>query len=460
MRVVETRFEIPKDQSAGSLLGHFGRAVREQMAAAETPVRFAVVETTHDRYVCELGVLSGPADANISPSKSIFDFKDRRSTDAERFNVVLAVPTGVGSELGGHAGDAGPAAQLMASVCDTLVTHPNVVNGSDINELPSNGLYVEGSTLSRLLMGTVGLMRTRANRVMLVADEHSDQVFTHSAINAASASRAATGVEVPVVITLDPSIRMHAGFTESGRAAGRIEYLEYLVDVLVQHRSEYDAVALTSPIIAPEGAHADYFHGDMVNPWGGVEAMLTHAVSLLLDVPAAHAPMEASRQAADLDLGIVDPRKAAEAVSVTYLHSVLKGLHRSPRLVTDAQLFDSPGVISAADVDCLVIPEGCVGLPTLAAAKQGIPVVAVREAQNLMKNDLGDIGFADGHLITVDNYWEAVGVVVALREGISPKSVRRPFAPTKVHRGTRSSVPVRDTTVGAEAGASQTETLV
>jgi len=55
----------------------------------------------------------------------------------------------------------------LASACDTLVTHPNVVNASDINELPENALYVEGSVICRFLMGTVGLQKVRANRVLL-----------------------------------------------------------------------------------------------------------------------------------------------------------------------------------------------------------------------------------------------------------------------------------------------------
>ena len=53
------------------------------------------------------------------------------------FNVVLIVPTGIGAEIGGHSGDATPAAILLSEVADSLITHPNVVNASDINELPS-----------------------------------------------------------------------------------------------------------------------------------------------------------------------------------------------------------------------------------------------------------------------------------------------------------------------------------
>ncbi len=51
-------------------------------------------------------------------------------------------------------------------------------------------------------------------------------------------------------------------------------------------------------------------------------------------------------------------------------------------------LFTHPAVLTAADISRLVIPEGCVGLPTIASLEQGIPVIAVRENQNQMENDL------------------------------------------------------------------------
>ena len=86
----------------------------------------------------------------------LFKFRRRGLEAQDKFNIAMVVPTGIGAELGGHAGDATPAAIALAQVADTLITHPNVVNASDINELPGNGIYVEGSVLARLLMGTVG----------------------------------------------------------------------------------------------------------------------------------------------------------------------------------------------------------------------------------------------------------------------------------------------------------------
>lgn len=97
-----------------------------------------------------------------------------------------------------------------------------------------------------------------------------------------------------------------------------------------------------------------------------------------------------------------------------------------------------PEVMTAADVSCVVIPDGCLGLPTLAALEQGIPVIAVRENQNLMNNDLGQLPWAEGQFFHVENYWEAIGVLSALKAGVHPDSVRRPLKATEVetHRST------------------------
>lgn len=155
--------------------------------------------------------------------------------------------------------------------------------------------------------------------------------------------------------------------------------------------------------------------------------MLTHAISLLFDIPSAHPPIMESKDIMSLDVGVVDPRKSAEAVSTTYLHCILKGLHSSPRIVANPFAQVSSDILTAADVSCLVIPSGCVGLPTLVALERGIPVIAVRENSKQMNNDLNELPFSSGQLITVDNYLEAAGVMLAMKAGVTPSAVRRPL---------------------------------
>ena len=297
------------------------------------------------------------------PIASIFEFRQRVTQRPEKFNVVLIVPTGIGAEIGGHAGDAGPVARMLGEVSDTLVLHPNVVNASDLNEMPSNALYVEGSVLTRLLMGTVGLERIRSNRVLVVIDDHNDEIFVNAAVNAVNSARAAYGLSCPEVVCLDPPIRLKTEYSPSGRAAGQVERIEGLCGLLDKHNGSYDAVAISSVIDVPDLYHQEYFDaaGTMVNPWGGVEAMLTHTLSSMYNVPTAHSPMFESREIANMDPGIVDPRMAAEAVSTTFLQCTLKGLLRSPRIVTDENAMNKSGIFTAADVSCLVLPDGCLG---------------------------------------------------------------------------------------------------
>ena len=49
-----------------------------------------------------------------------------------------------------------------------------------------------------------------------------------------------------------------------------------------------------------------------------------------------------------------------------------------------------------------------------------------------MKNDLEELPFAKGKLFIAENYLEAVGIMTALKEGISLSSLRRPLEYTKV----------------------------
>ncbi len=435
MRLSEILLSIPKAPEGTSILSHLRHAIADSpRLGGGSPSRLVVTRCDTNSYECELGIVdgSGPSDAIAD----IFDFVRRGSQRCDRFTAVLIVPTGAGAEIGGHAGDAGPVAKLLASACDRLVTHPNVVNGSDINELPENALYVEGSILSRFLMGTAGLQPVRSNRVLVLLDAQESPTFTNAAINAVNAARATYGLICPKIVLVDPPIGMRAEFNPSGRSSGVVTGAERLLSVLRAERGWYDAVALVSVIQVPESFHRDYFDlaGAMVNPWGGVEALLTHAISGILDLPTAHAPMFASEAIAHSYPGIVDPRMAAEAVSLTFMQSVLKGLQRAPRPVRPTSGRLAGDVLMVEDVSCLVIPDGCLGLPTLAALEQGIAVIAVRENKNLMQNDLAELPWAPGQFHRAENYWEAAGLMTALKAGIDPGSVRRPIPPVAVER--------------------------
>jgi len=416
------------------LLSHLACVVPDKLPEGFWPTRFVIPQSNHRDYRCEVGGLSGVEWTNRAEPDSIFRFVKRKAENTNSFNVVLLIPTGVGAEVGGHAGDATPVARMLGAICDRVILHPNVVNASDLNEMPANALYVEGSVITRFMMGTVGLQPVRSNRVLAIIDAHKDQRFVDRAVNAISGARGSFGFNCPEVVCLEPPILLRARFSPSGRAAGRVEELDGLCKVLDEREGQFDAVAISSVINVPHEYHLGYYdaRGAMINPWGGVEAMLTHAISSLYNVPTAHSPMWESQAIADLHPGMVEPRMAAESVSMTFLHCILKGLAHSPRIIADPRGINQHGVLNASDVSCMVIPDGCLGLPTLAALEQGIPVIAVKENRNVMKNDLRKLPWAPGQFIQVANYWEAAGVMASMRAGIAPETARRPLADTVV----------------------------
>jgi len=336
---------------------------------------------------------------------------------------VLIVPTGIGCEIGGHAGNANPVAKLLAKCCDKLITHPNVVNASDINEMTENTLYVEGSMLDEFLKGEVRLIETRTQNKILVAVNKPARGDT---INAVSAARATISINAEIV-ELEKPLRMVATM-EDGGASGHLEGHNDLVrqvDFL-----DFDALAIHTKIEVPNDVALRYYKKGGINPWGGVEAMLSKYVSKALLKPVAHAPLESvTKEDGELfDVGMepVDPRIAPEAISLCYLHCVLKGLNRAPQITS----FESHHqALSFLDVDFMVSPYGCWGIPHKACTEHKIPIITVME--NMPERTIGTPQY-DSNIITVKNYWEAAGVIMAMQAGIHPSSVRRPLEKTHI----------------------------
>ena len=88
-------------------------------------------------------------------------FEPAQGIDGHRFPgltaVVSIVPTGVGCNLGGYAGDAAPATNLLAATADYLITNPNAVNASNFISMDENVLYTQGLCIDLFMKGTVDL---------------------------------------------------------------------------------------------------------------------------------------------------------------------------------------------------------------------------------------------------------------------------------------------------------------
>ena len=429
---IENKEIIVKKSQIG-LLSNFREVISEQIQNIGKPIRFVIVKSNDTEYICEVDILCD--DNAFPPTQDIFTYYKRSFENTNEFNIAFSIPTGIGAEIGGHAGDANAVCRLFGSICDNLITHPNCVNAANYNEQPPNTLYVEGSTFTKLFMGTVGLAKTRNNRTLLLVDKYVKHL-NDEIINAASTARMMLGVNCDVHI-MENTMVAKAGYSSSGRASGFIDHVEELFNEIdkfinrhnhVSKQNPYDAIALSTYLNMPHSNYDDYFVNNTINtnPWGSPEAMITHTVSDRYHIPCAHAPLMSKEAAAKAGTyGIVDPRKAPESESVADIYCCLKGLQKAPRLVSPENGLNS------SNISCLVIPYGCVGLPVLAAFDQSIPVIAVKENTNLMRNRYSDYDFDNKILYEVNNYWEALGVCQAIKAGIDPKVVRRPILATR-----------------------------
>ncbi len=328
--------------------------------------------------------------------------------------AAFIIPTGIGCEIGGHAGDATPALKLIASVCDTVVTHPNVVNASDINEMPVNALYVEGSMLDRYLAGEISLVPSVSNRILVVVNAPARP----ETINAVSAAMSILGVTASIMELKKPLI-MRAKFNDDGTAGGTYSNTNGLIEEV--RSVDFDALAIATPIEYDPMQQIEYFRTGGVNPWGAIEATVSKIISQSIMKPVAHAPIETETPEIKEFNEVVDPRMAAEMVSFAYLHCVLKGLYTAPRII------DERGFKTNKPIDVLISPM-CWGEPHRICEERGIPIIYVKENTTVQRNN------AELKGIIVENYLEAAGVVAAVRAGISRESLRRPLAATTVIR--------------------------
>ncbi len=328
-------------------------------------------------------------------------------------NNVLIIPTGIGAEIGGHAGDANPVAKLIASVSDTLITHPNVVNASDVNEMTENTLYVEGSLLDRFLLGNIELERVKQNKILVVVNSP----IQNETINAVSSGRVTIGIDAEILV-LNTPLEIIATM-KNGVASGDIYGVKELIAQVENY--DFDALAITSEVKITKEVHLNYFKNGGVNPWGGAEAKASRLIVEGLNKPVAHAPLISTEVKEDKDIflfnEVVDPRIAPEMISFTFLHCVLKGLHKAPRIGKG---------LSVNDVDCLISPYGCYGTPHFACEKNNIPIIMVKENRTVQNKK------PPRNAIIVENYLEAVGVLATMKAGVTVGSVRRPIKKTKI----------------------------
>ncbi|MEG4590129.1 DUF3326 domain-containing protein [Microcoleus sp. MOSTC5] len=372
--------------------------------------------------------------------------------------VVLIVPTGVGASMGGFAGDALPVARAIAQISDTLITHPNVLNGAQLYWPIPNALYVEGYALDKFAAGCWGLQQVHQNRIGLILDSAIEPDLQLRHLQAVDAARATLGLNITDCVLTDRPLQVELRISESGASWGTIGNPDSLLraaEKLIE-QARVEAIAVVARFPDDEGSLAleNYRRGKGVDPLAGAEAVISHLIVRTFKIPCAHAP---ALSALPLDPHL-SPRSAAEEIGYTFLPCVLAGLSKAPQFVTptvgqasclsqvlgghlartqvlggqDARPTREKFYANRRDfqsqdlwadrVDAVVIPAtACGGSAILSlSGRSSVQIIAVGDNKTQMQATPEKLGIK---ALQVNSYLEALGVLVALRAGISPVSL-------------------------------------
>ncbi len=332
--------------------------------------------------------------------------------------TLMVVPTGVGCRVGGYAGDALPAARLLAAASGCLITHPNVLNAAALYWSDPRLHYVEGWALNRFAAGDLALAPGRRQRVGLVLDAAIEDSLRLRHLQVAQACGASLGLAIGPVLTTDEPLGVRLAWGSSGASWGTIGAVGALLragEAVVAGGATAVAVVARFPDDPGAAALASYRHGEGVDGLAGAEAVISHLLSSHLRVPCAHAPALAALPPDPA----LDARAAAEEIGHTFLPCVLVGLSRAPDLVPLplASRHAQTSLLMADQLGAVVAPVGALGgEAVLASADRGVPLIVVTGNSCVLQVEGGALGLP---VVEARSYAEAAGLVLALREGLA-----------------------------------------
>ncbi len=364
-------------------------------------------------------------------------------TKIEPLPTLLIIPTGIGCDVGGFAGDAIPAARLLASASECLITHPNVMNGGSLYWPDPHIHYVEGYSLNLFAAGEVFLQPVRQQKVGLLLDAGLESDLKKRHLQVVDGCVASLGLDIGPIITTEKALGINLEKGLSGSSWGNIDEPDVLLrgaEKLKKAGATAIAVITRFPDDSDDLETKLYRQGHGVDIIAGAEAVISHFLVKHLLIPCAHAPGLAPLPV-NYDL---DPRTSGEEIGYTFLQSVLVGLSRAPDLISKSTMqtkensfFQVKTLLSDRNLGAAVVPEGALGGEAiLSCIQKFIPLIIVSNQSVLnvssakMRLDL-QTDYQDKKVFYADNYLEAAGLITSLRHGINIKSLRRPIYSVK-----------------------------
>jgi len=287
--------------------------------------------------------------------------------------IAISIPTGIGADIGGYAGDFGYLAREFSRDFH-LIVNPNALNGGIFSAINKDMEYLEGYLFDEFFKGNIGILpleEYKQNKIGVIFDCEIPQNILNVHINTINALKMVQGIDVCEIEYTKEAVGVEIKI-ENGISFGNLKNPKTLLDCARNLISKgVEAIAVVC-YFGQDCEDENYSNGSGIDPIGGVEAIISHLITKTFKIPCAHAPAFC---AVDISNELENPKVSSETVSSTYLPCVLQGLSVAPKIVE----FDFKNAINYKKVDYLIVPYDAMGSPAVLSSYQnGVNVVAVK----------------------------------------------------------------------------------
>lgn len=288
----------------------------------------------------------------------------------EKPAIALCIPTGVGAEIGGYAGDFGYIAREFSKYFHCIV-NPNAVNGGILSAVNYDMSYLEGYLFDAFFKGEIGIIPKKAyesNKIGVIFDCAIPKNILNVHINTLNALKMVQGIDTVAIEYTNKPVGVEIEI-ENKISYGNLKNPDEIIksaSKLIKKGAEAVAVIC---YFNEDSEDENYENGAGIDPIGGVEAVISHLITKKFKIPAAHAPAFLD---IDIAQNVVNPKVSSELISSTYLPCVMQGLFIAP------EICNKNDGLSVNDVKYLIVPFNSLGSSAvLDAHKSGIKIITV-----------------------------------------------------------------------------------
>ena len=309
--------------------------------------------------------------------------------------IAFSLPTGIGADTGGFAGDIGAIVREFSQYFKVIV-NPNAVNGGILSAINKNMFYTEGYAFDNFLCAKLNLNPVlKRNKTGVVFDKAIPDSILNVHLNTLNALKVVQGLDIMPHVVTKKSVGVE--FSLNGNiSSGTLKNPETLLEAAKSLTAQGADVIAAVCFFGEDADDEDYSNGCGIDPIGGVEAIISHLIVKELNIPCAHAPAFFD---IDISKKLENPKVASECISSTYLPCVIQGLEYAPHFVCS-------GGINVCDIEYLIVPDNALGSKAVfGALENNIKICAVK---NPSKLDVGCEKLKISDILRFDTYKECL----------------------------------------------------